>query len=264
MGACASKSKVSEAEPLGAHALPGHPKLAAPPAAAPPAGCPPSDASPAQRPVLFAKQPLTPGTPQQDTIPAKLAFERAEEETPVRARAPQPGACTPPSPLSQARPPPRLQARAVAPAPPGARSAARARRSVRARQLLGVRAGDVAFVCCWSTRLQARPHGMLRHARRGSRAFAAGARSACAPRGPARVALTAVRPRRRPAGCCCPGWSCRMRRRSCRRPACRRPSARRAAPRSRPGARSAGAHRHMESRARAGCYLASPQLPCFL
>lgn len=105
MGACVSKSGVSDAELPGKQALPSKNLLnAATPhhQAAAAAVHPAEHRSPVQ-PALLSKQPLTPGTPQQDTIPAKLAFGRAEVETPAGAPPVSNGPSTPPTPLSQAR-----------------------------------------------------------------------------------------------------------------------------------------------------------------
>ena len=105
MGACVSKSGVSDAELPRKQALPSKNQLnAATPhhQAAAAAVHPAEHRSPVQ-PALLSKQPLTPGTPQQDTIPAKLAFGRAEVETPAGAPPLSNGPSTPPTPLSQAR-----------------------------------------------------------------------------------------------------------------------------------------------------------------
>ncbi|KAK9826757.1 hypothetical protein WJX81_006172 [Elliptochloris bilobata] len=95
MGACASRPEVHDAGLPDKQALPCKPQvpaaLQAPVLTAQP--------SPTQT-VVSSKQPLTPGTPRQDTIPAKLAFVRAE--LPAGAGPLPPHACTPPSPLAQA------------------------------------------------------------------------------------------------------------------------------------------------------------------
>lgn len=91
MGTCVSRPEVHDAGLPGQQALPGkQPVSAMPPA---------STSAPEHTAlsIISGKQPLTPGTPRQDTIPAKLAYARAQ--TPVGP----PQACPPPSPLSQAR-----------------------------------------------------------------------------------------------------------------------------------------------------------------
>ena len=91
MGACASRPEVHDAGLPGQQALPSKQPLSATP--------PASTSAPEHTAlsIISGKQPLTPGTPRQDTIPAKLAYARAQ--TPVGP----PQACPPPSPLSQAR-----------------------------------------------------------------------------------------------------------------------------------------------------------------
>ena len=96
MGTCVSRPEVHDAGLPGQQALPGkQPTSAVPPTSTPAPGV--AGQHCLAQSMVSGKQPLTPDTPRRDTIPAKLAYARAE--TPV---AP-PQACPPPSPLSQVR-----------------------------------------------------------------------------------------------------------------------------------------------------------------